>query len=220
MLSSEAVNWLKNRHRVPSVKSVEASAISSQHSGGNPTINRNKKNQLYEIEIVAERSKMKVHYCGYSEEHDEWKLKNKIQYIKPQFNEVEQDFSPLTEFAHAIKRKLLPSRSGDPKVRVQLPCDVGSFPALWELGTPTLELVEGEESTVSRTHTPLVTTNLWSAREKLAFQSRQQSWWLLLCNITNYFISSFKGPTHPRVWHGEDDGTLLFTPTSLNSPIV
>lgn len=135
MLSSEAVNQLKNRHRVPSVKSVEASAISSQHGRGNPTINRNK-NQLHEIEIVAERSKMKVHYCGYSEEHDKWKLKSKIQYIKPQFNEVEQDFSPLTEFAHAIKRKLPPSRSGDPEVQVQVPCDLSSFPVLRELGTP------------------------------------------------------------------------------------
>ena len=88
---------------------MEASAISSQHDGGNPTIKRNK-NQLYEIEIVAEEGlKVKVHYCGYSEEYDEWKLKSEIQYIKPQFNEVEQDFSPLTELARAIKRKLLPS---------------------------------------------------------------------------------------------------------------
>ena len=96
-----------------------------------------KKNQLYEIEIVAEEgSKVKVHYCGYSEEYDEWKPKSEIQYIKPQFNQVEQEFSPLTELARAIKRKLLPSRSGDPEVRVQVPCDAASFRALKELGIP------------------------------------------------------------------------------------
>ena len=135
----QCIDTIKNRHRVPSAKCVEASATSSQYDRGQPRIREtmSKKNQLYEIEIVAEEgSKVKVHYCGYSEEYNEWKPKSEIQYIKPQFNQVEQEFSPLTELARAIKRKLLPSRSGDPEVRVQVPCDTASFRALKELGIP------------------------------------------------------------------------------------
>ena len=81
--------------------------------------------------------------------------------IEPQFNEVEQDFSSLTELGRAIKRKLLPSRSWDPEVQVQVPYDLGSFEHYEYWAPPRLELVEGVESTVSCAHTPLDPTHLW-----------------------------------------------------------
>ena len=63
----------------------------------------------FEIEVVDEEGwKVKIHYSGYSEEYDEWKFKSEIQYIKPRFDQDDDDFSPLTELARAIKRKLLP----------------------------------------------------------------------------------------------------------------
>ena len=135
----QCIDSIKNRRtRLPSAKFVEASATSSQCDGSLSTRKpRSKKNQLYEIEVVDEEgSKVKVHYSGYSKEYDEWKLKSEIQYIKPCFDQDDDDFSPLTELARAIKRKLLPSRSGDPEVRVQVPCDLASFQTLKELGIP------------------------------------------------------------------------------------
>ena len=135
----QCIDSIKNRHRVPSAKCVEATATSDQHkSDKNP--HRREKNRLYEIEIVAEEgSKVKVHYSGYGEEYDEWKPRSEIHYIKPQFDQVDEDFSPLTELARAIKRKLLPSCSGDPDVRIQVSIDQSSFRALQELGTPQVQ---------------------------------------------------------------------------------
>lgn len=123
----QCIDSIKNRHRVPSAKCVEATATSDQHkSDKNP--HRREKNRLYEIEIVAEEgSKVKVHYSGYGEEYDEWKPRSEIHYIKPQFDQVDEDFSPLTELARAIKRKLLPSLSGDPDVGVYRSVLISSF---------------------------------------------------------------------------------------------
>ena len=105
----QCIDSFKNRRtRLPSAKFVEASATSSQYDGSLSTRKARSKNQLYEIEVVDEEgSKVKIHYRGYSEEYDEWKLKSEIQYIKPRFDQDDDDFSPLTDLARAIERKLL-----------------------------------------------------------------------------------------------------------------
>ena len=62
---------------------------------------------------------MKIHYKGYSNCHDEWRLKSEIKYInKPPSSEV--PFNLLSELACLIKNKLKPSRK-DPFVQISLP---------------------------------------------------------------------------------------------------
>ena len=80
-----------------------------------------------------------MHYTGYSSEYDEWKEKGDIVFSKPVFPPTitEEPISPLTELACAIKKKLLPSRSEDPEVRIQLPCDMSSFRLIRDRGLLT-----------------------------------------------------------------------------------
>ena len=139
---------------------------------------------------------MKVHYSGYSEEYDEWKLKSEIQYIKPHFDQDDDDFSPLTELGCAIKRKLLPSRSGDPEVRVRVPCDLASFRALKELGIPQT----GDNARGGANNQHYTIRDYKSLNEVLG-----KKWHFrvvnkasdFLCNATKNMLSPFKGPTYP-----------------------
>ena len=77
---------------------------------------------------------MKVHYCGYGSEYDEWKPRSEVVYTKPAFLPSSQQYSPLTNLACAIKKHLQLSRSEDPEVRIQVPCDVESFQSLQGVG--------------------------------------------------------------------------------------
>ena len=61
-----------------------------------------------------------------------------VKYIAPPFQPHEEEFSPLTHLACCIKG-LLPSRSGDPEVRIQVPCDIPSFQVLQEVAKPLQE---------------------------------------------------------------------------------
>ena len=55
-------------------------------------------------------------------------------YTKPSFSPSNQQYSPITDFACAIKN-LQPSRSEeDPEVHIHIPCDDESFQALREVG--------------------------------------------------------------------------------------
>ena len=124
---------VQKRSRVPSTKGLESAAIDS--SDLSQPRKRSKKNQLYEIEVVEEQQ-VKVHYCGYSSDYDEWKPKSEVKHITPTFQPAADDhFSPLTELACSIKKKLLPSRHGDLEVRIQVSCDISTFQSLQELGT-------------------------------------------------------------------------------------
>ena len=48
-------------------------------------------------------------------------------YNKPKFDDIEQDYSALTELACSIKKGLLPTRKEDSEVRIQVPFDLTSF---------------------------------------------------------------------------------------------
>ena len=136
MSELQCLDTIKNRRRVSSWRSVEASAtaVGTQHL---PRKKKASKDRLYEIEIIEEEgTQVKVHYTGYSSEYDEWKEKNDVVFSKPVFppTNTEQPISPLTELACTIKKKLLPSRSEDPEVRIQLPCDSSSFQLIRDRG--------------------------------------------------------------------------------------
>ena len=79
---------------------------------------------------------MKVHYCGYSSQYDEWRPKAEVSYAKPTFQPSDDPYSTLTELACMIKKRLLPRRSDDPEVRIQVPCDLPSFQELQCLAVP------------------------------------------------------------------------------------
>ena len=79
---------------------------------------------------------MKVHYCGYSSQYDEWRPKTEVTYAKPTFQPSDHPYSPLTELACMIKKRLLPRRSDDVEVRIQVPCDLPSFQELQCLAKP------------------------------------------------------------------------------------
>ena len=132
----QCIQSVKNRTRTSSAKGLEATV---SHCDLSPPRRKNSsKNQLYDIEIIdQDGSRVKVHYIGYSSEYDEWKPKTEVKYVAPTFTSVtDEPFSPLKELACSIKRKLLPCRSGDPDVRIQVPCDITSFTTLQELGIP------------------------------------------------------------------------------------
>ena len=134
----QCIESVKNRSRTPSTKNIEASLVSPSHFNLRQQRRQQaSKNKPYDIEIVEEDwSRVKVHYCGYSSEFDEWKLKSEVMYAKPTFKPSEQQFSPLTELACAIKKWLLPRRSDDPEVRIHVLCDLPSFWVLQGLGKP------------------------------------------------------------------------------------
>ena len=134
-MSNES-STLQCRSRTPT-KNIEASAVSPSHFNLRQQRRQQaSKKKTYDIEIVEDESRVKVHYCEYSSEFDEWKLKSEVMYAKPTFEPSEQQFSPLTELACAIKKRLLPRCSDDPEVRIQVPCDLRSFRVLQGLGKP------------------------------------------------------------------------------------
>ena len=81
--------------------------------------------KLYNVEVNEERENhVKIHYKGYSNCHDEWRLKSEIKYVnKPPSSEV--PFNLLSEVACLIKNQLKPSRKEDPFVQIFLPFDQG-----------------------------------------------------------------------------------------------
>ena len=134
MAQLQCLQSVKNRTRVESHKSVEACASADSTRLGRRQTQNNSK--LYEIEIIERKgSQVKVHYTDYGSEYDEWKEESEVVYSKPSFPlDEHQSISPLTELACAIKKKLLPSRSEDPDVRIQISCDVASFKLIHDRG--------------------------------------------------------------------------------------
>ena len=54
-----------------------------------------------------------MHYVGYDEKYDEWKLKSEGEHT---------DYSPFVELVSCIKRRLKTVRTDDPAVRIQIGC--------------------------------------------------------------------------------------------------
>lgn len=120
-LDLQCLNSVKNRTR-SSKEALQSVWIP-------PRLSRAADKTLYDIEIVAEEgSKVKIHYVGYDVKFDEWRPKEEIELKKPKL--VTQDFSPLTELACQIKRKLAPTRHQDPAVIIHVPTTIDSFSML------------------------------------------------------------------------------------------
>ena len=81
---------------------------------------------------------MKVHYVGYGSEY-EWKSRTEIVHTKPDFGSVcnEQEYSPLTELACCIKKRLQPSQTDDRDVRIQVSLDAATFQVLKDENSPS-----------------------------------------------------------------------------------
>lgn len=129
MADLQCIEAVKNRTRAPSQNLIEAA-----DQGAVTLPRKERKDKLYEIEIVAEDGpRVKVHYLGYESKYDEWKLKDEVVLKQPE-NSICRDFHPLTELACQIKRKLHPSRHEDPDVRIQVPGTKESFSQLEAIG--------------------------------------------------------------------------------------
>lgn len=81
--------------------------------------------------------RVKIHYVGYGKEFDEWRPKSEVVLSKPVFlpSSEPASYSPITELACSIKKRLWPSRSEDPEVRIQLPIDLPTFELMRQKGT-------------------------------------------------------------------------------------
>ena len=133
MSNLQCLDAVKYRSRVQSSLSVEASTTA------NYTLRRpqkEKKSQLYDVEVLEEAgAQVKVHYIGYGNEFDEWRPKMEVVLNKPSFQATAEPHSPLANLACCILKRLMPSRSESPDVRIQVPCDVTTFKDLEEKGT-------------------------------------------------------------------------------------
>ena len=99
--SLQCIDAIKTRSRNPSSRSVEATASSPVLEKVKERREKVSKNKLYDIEIVKEEGAyVKVHYCGYDSKYDEWKMKEEVVLVKPQFPlESGVKWSPITELA-------------------------------------------------------------------------------------------------------------------------
>lgn len=81
--------------------------------------------------------RVKIRYVGYGNEFDEWRPKSEVVLSKPVFlpSSEPASYSPMTELACSIKKRLCPSRSEDPEVRIQLPIDLPTFELMRQKGT-------------------------------------------------------------------------------------
>ena len=118
-----------------STRSVEAAAVADF---GLPRRKRAKpQDKLYDIEVVEEAgARVSIHCTGYGSEYDEWRPRSEVILNKPGFlpSSEEESYSPLTKLACSIKKSLKPSRSEEPEVRIQVPCDLGTFRLLQHKG--------------------------------------------------------------------------------------
>lgn len=137
MSSLQCIEKIKNRSRKPLYKAMEATAVSTLTTERLPRRKAESKNKLYSVEIVAEKgAEVKVHYVGYGSKYDEWKPRTEVVHTKPDFGSgcSEQYYSPLTELACCIKKRLQPSRNDEPDVRIQVSLDAATFQMLKERG--------------------------------------------------------------------------------------
>ena len=107
---------------------------------------------------------MKVHYCGYGSQYDEWKPKEEMELMIPQYSERDEvEWSPVTELACCIKKRLLPSRSEDPEIHIQIPCDQASFQMLQRKAVPAGRRTHGQENCTINAYSDFLGKN-WHIR--------------------------------------------------------
>ena len=132
MVELSCFTSLKERTRAPSSLGLEAAAQEKATVRLNRV--RENPNQLYEIEVLEEEDRIKVHYTGYSSRYDEWLRRSEIVFKPPKQLAHEPDFSLLSVLACSIKKSLTVSRKADSAVRIQLPFDMTEFQRLVEKG--------------------------------------------------------------------------------------
>ena len=132
MVELSCFTSLKERTRAPSSLGLEAAAQEKATVRLNRV--RENPNQLYEIEVLEEEDRIKVHYTGYSSRYDEWLRRSEIVFKPPKQHAHEPDFSLLSVLACSIKKSLTVSRKADSAVRIQLPFDMTEFQRLVEKG--------------------------------------------------------------------------------------
>ena len=91
-----------------------------------PRSKRAKEQELFPIEIVendATTCRVKIHYCGYSSEDDEWRDPGDIVDLSSPTPLLTSSFSLHQELALKIKRSLQNTRKSSPEVRIEMDFD-------------------------------------------------------------------------------------------------
>ena len=82
--------------------------------------------KLYPIEVCErQENSVKIHYIGYSDEHDEWRNSSDLVSIGSDGQQLEdyQPYNPHRELAYQIKVSLHSGSRREPEVRIELPFD-------------------------------------------------------------------------------------------------
>ena len=127
----------KKRCRAEEDSSMNSVVLRSSSSVCNSS---RSKSTLYQIEIVEEcEQQVKVHYTGYSKHYDEWIRRSQIGYkpvLLPSRPIESLELQNMSMLACSIKRKLVPGKREDPKVRIQVPFDTSSMELLKQQAVP------------------------------------------------------------------------------------
>ena len=133
------IDTVKTRERIESFKK-RAEEGSGNSVVFRPRPNSLSKSTLYPIQIIEEsEQQVKVHYTGFSDCYDEWIRRSQIGYkpVSLPVCRVESlELQNLSMLACSIKQKLVPGKTEDPKVRIQLPFDRSSMELLKQQAVP------------------------------------------------------------------------------------
>lgn len=93
-----------------------------------PRARRQRENgdKLYPVRVVeSSGDRVKIHYVGYAEKHDEWREVNDVVTVEPDTSPSYVPFELHHELAVAVKAALNPKahRDRDPEVRIELSFD-------------------------------------------------------------------------------------------------
>ena len=142
MNSLSCIDSVKGRTRRSTARIREAVASQSlavpRPSGGTNVPYCRGCNYLYDVEVIEEEHRVKIHYVGYGPSSDEWIRKSEIQYkpIANSFIEPPDEVAlALSTLASSIKQKLVPSRKHeDPAIRIQLAMNKNTIQLLRQHG--------------------------------------------------------------------------------------
>ena len=146
----EWISPIKRQRRLKWSKTSYRDLVHFKLPKSTPTPNRRRKitetsarDNLYPVKIVQkEGDKVKIHYIGYGKKYDEWKDQCDVELITG--DEVsqcesaiqEQDELPVqvykpyslyNDLSVRIKKAIICSRTGSPKVKIIMPFDVMMF---------------------------------------------------------------------------------------------
>jgi len=112
---------VQEAERTATDKQILARRATSKQPAGN----------LYEIEVLKEDYRVKVHYVGYSSIYDERIRKSSIWYNLSHpvqaASHLSDDGDVFSSLGSVVKQKLFPSWTEYPLVRIQLSCSKRNF---------------------------------------------------------------------------------------------